>query len=40
MGVLGMQAMHVKMSKPAVPQYMVALGNTRVRVVRFLRGRA
>jgi ABC-type xylose transport system substrate-binding protein len=26
-GVLGMQALHVKVPKPAVPQYRVALGN-------------
>jgi hypothetical protein len=41
--VLGMHALHVKMSKPAVPNDRVALGNkgnTRTRVTRFLRGGA
>jgi hypothetical protein len=42
-GMLGLQALHVKVSKAAVPQYMVALGskgNTRTRVTRFRRGGA
>jgi hypothetical protein len=40
-GVLGLQALHVKVSKPAVPKYNVALGltgNTRTMVTRFLHG--
>jgi hypothetical protein len=39
--MLGLQALHVNVSKPAVPQYWIALGskgNTRTRVTRFLRG--
>jgi hypothetical protein len=40
---MGLQALYVKVSKPAVPQYRVALGikgNTRIGVTRYLRGGA
>jgi hypothetical protein len=39
--MLGLQALHVKVSNPAVPQYGVTLGtkgNTRTWVTRFFRG--
>jgi hypothetical protein len=41
--MLGLQALHVKVSKPAVPRYMVTLGNkcnTKARVTHFFRGGA
>jgi hypothetical protein len=39
--MLGLQALHVKVSEPAVPLFRVAIGikgNTRTWITRFLRG--
>jgi hypothetical protein len=41
--MLGLHALHVKVSKPAVPQYMVTLGskdNMRAWITRIFRGGA